>query len=360
MSPDGEPPSPFSVPVPPDVVSRERSTGGQARDDLRRDLAAAVTVLVWSGSLHEKYPAPADPPPVAVVTDPSTIGRLADALTTTTTTTTTGDARPDRLSDVVLELRDGADEWLRWVTVAGGWVGDNRSGTGWPVDAAAVAAALADAGVPDDHLPRALDPRRPPAPVKAPQGAALTRAWLDRLPGSRPVSDELRTALADRWVRFHSLPDSRRYAADEAERREIVRRHRAVLAELAGLSGTDELLLVTAAWSGGLEVPDRPAPLAALTPQSWFWDSIVTELDEGDPRCVHLWVETIDRADPRLDPILRMVADEAIAGIILADPPLQRLFAPYDGGVDVIAADPGERDQLADRFADWLPKDGLL
>ncbi|TKV57051.1 hypothetical protein FDO65_19765 [Nakamurella flava] len=358
MTDDAESSSPFSVVVAADGASSRRPTGEQARADLRRGVESAVTVLVWGGSLHETYPGPVDPPPLAVVGDPAAIARLAAALTSTAASA--DDAGPGRLSDVVLELRDGADEWLRWVTIAGGRVGDNRSGTGWPVDADVVAAALAHAGVPDGYLPRDPDPRRPPAPDRAPQGAALTRMWMDRLPGSRPVSHELRTALADRWVRFHSLPESRRYAADEADHREIVRRHRAVLAELAGLSGTAELLLITAAWSGGLAVPDRPAPLTALTPQSWLWDSIVTEVDEGEPRCLHLWVETTDRDDPRLDPILRMVADEVIVGVILADPELRWLFAPYDGGVDVIAADPAERDRLAARFGDWLPAEGRL
>lgn len=355
MTEDAASSSPFSVPVTGTIGARGRPTGEQARADLRRDLESAVTVLVWSGSLHDTYPGPADRPPLGVLTDPATITRLAAALTTATA----GGAGPDRLSDIVLELRDGADEWFRWVTIAGGWVGDNRSGTGWPVDAAVAAAALADSGVPDAYLPRDPDPRRPPPPDRAPQGAALTRTWLEQLPGTRPVSDELRTALADRWVRFHSLPGGRRPAADEADRHEIVRRHRAVLAELAGRSRTDELLLVTAAWTGGLAVPDRPAPLSAITPRAWFWDSVVVDADDGALGCVHLWVETIDRDDPRLDPILRMIADEVIAGVILADPQLRWLFAPYDGGVDVIAADPAERGRLAARFGDWLPDGGL-
>jgi hypothetical protein len=37
------------------------------------------------------------------------------------------------------------------------------------------------------------------------------------------------------------------------------------------------------------------------------------------------------------------------------------IYAPYDGGADLILADPGRRDALAGRYRDWLSArpDGL-
>lgn len=349
-------PSPFSVDVPPDVLRGGRRAGADVLAELRATLPLARVVQVQVGSRHAVYPPPPGTPVLAEITDPAVIARLVATLTDVGV----GGLGPGALSDVVLDFTDEGEEWFRLITVTGGWVADNRTATGWPVDANAVAQALAAAGVPDDHLPWNRHPDHRPVTVPAARGRELTRRWLDRLPGSRPVSHELRTALADRWVRFHSLPGGRRYPDGEADRREIVRRHRAILAELGAWSGGEDLLLITATWSGDLVVQERPPYLAALTPRSWFWDSIAVDADDGVLGCVHLWVETVDRADQRLDLILRMVADEAISGVVLADPDLRWLYAPYDGGADVIAPDGTHRDRLAERYASWLPTNGSL
>lgn len=55
-----------------------------------------------------------------------------------------------------------------------------------------------------------------------------------------------------------------------------------------------------------------------------------------------------------LDPFLRAVADAEIAYAIIAPPDLRWLYHPYDGGADVIAPTPHDRDALKKRHADWL------
>src|SRR5947209_5146416 len=85
------------------------------------------------------------------------------------------------------------------------------------------------------------------------EARALTELWRERWPNSRPIAHELKTSEHNRWVRFHSLPDSKRYADTEAEYQEILHRHATVLRELNGLGGyltTDvrDLLVVTCSW----------------------------------------------------------------------------------------------------------------
>lgn len=57
---------------------------------------------------------------------------------------------------------------------------------------------------------------------------ALSEAWLSRWGGS-PIAHELRGRHTDRWVRFHSLPESKRYAQTEEEYGVILDRHHTVL-----------------------------------------------------------------------------------------------------------------------------------
>ncbi|MCH5672979.1 hypothetical protein MKW14_14275 [Streptomyces sp. CME 23] len=49
------------------------------------------------------------------------------------------------------------------------------------------------------------------------------------------------------------------------------------------------------------------------------------------------------------------MADDVLNGVIITDSRLSRLHHPCDGGADVIATSPEERDRLRDNHRDWLP-----
>src|SRR5229473_7813616 len=87
-----------------------------------------------------------------------------------------------------------------------------------------------------------------------------TAAWGD----CRPVGHELRGCLRDRWVRFHSLPGSKRCAGNEGEYAELLRRHQTVLAELLQHGpgdGAEQLLVFTASWTANPGPEEREADL---------------------------------------------------------------------------------------------------
>jgi hypothetical protein len=110
-----------------------------------------------------------------------------------------------------------------------------------------------------------------------------------------PVGYKLRDAYRDVWVRFHSLPESKRYAEDESEYTVVLERYNTVLAEL--FAGTN-VYVITPLWT--------------------------TEAE-----------------------LLRDIAD---------DIRMQRIHHPYDGGADVFLATSEERDRMRDRHADWLSR----
>lgn len=58
--------------------------------------------------------------------------------------------------------------------------------------------------------------------------------WHQQFPNCPPVGYRLRTAFANRWVRLHSLPGSKRYPQGEAEYATVLFRHNHVLGELIG------------------------------------------------------------------------------------------------------------------------------
>jgi hypothetical protein len=164
----------------------------------------------------------------------------------------------------------------------------------------------------------------------------------------------LRAWFPDRWVRFHSLPDSQRYAATEDEYIEILRRRRTTLAELLRDEvGPSDMIAISASWSGGVEPTPRLPELEALLPAN-FWQTVM--LDDSDPEYqswVHLWVSSWRLDDPATDAVFRLVADDAAQLIVLSES-FTWLYAPYDGGADVIARTSAERDRLKSAHAEWL------
>jgi len=170
-----------------------------------------------------------------------------------------------------------------------------------------------------------------------------------------PLAYQYVTEHRERWVRFHSLPESQRYAANEAERRTILDRHYTVLEELFG--GQD-VYIMTATWSNTPE-PERRSRLdLRVNPGSVLWWSFLSE-DDPDPDFVvhtHVYVSWSSWSVGSLDRLLSAVAGYRTSNAVIADRRLLRMYHPYDGGADVLAVDTAERDALRERHADWLSK----
>ncbi|MFJ3855133.1 hypothetical protein ACIPRL_02820 [Streptomyces sp. NPDC090085] len=181
----------------------------------------------------------------------------------------------------------------------------------------------------------------------------LTRLWQAHRPAGPMLPWELKTVYKDRWVRFHSLPESKRYAEDEAEYAVLLDRYNTVLDEL--FAGRDAYV-VTIDWADPSEPTDYSAHRAALHPEGTLWTTL-DDTDDPDPSFHTRWYFYADRRPWQrgcLDPLLRAVADEELPGVFVTDPDLTRIHHPYDGGADVILPSSEERDRLRDRHSAWL------
>lgn len=187
------------------------------------------------------------------------------------------------------------------------------------------------------------------------EARTLIETWERAWPGGHPIADELKHWFPDRWVRFHSLPESKRYADTSGEYDEILRRHNTVLTELCGpdAGGTTPLLVVS------IEVEPAPTPPTAAacpggSPTAAFWAGIPWPALAPDLYFGHLYVDAVSWRPGRLDDLLLSVADEVSWGILIAPPDLAWLYHPYDGGADVLLPDRAGRDEVMGRHQDWL------
>jgi len=186
--------------------------------------------------------------------------------------------------------------------------------------------------------------------------AAFDEAWSSRWPKCRPIGHELRTCAAENWVRFDSLPESKRYADNPAEYAEILHRHRVLLEELASLSGGSarELRVVTAAFSGSAHHAKREPKLADAFPAATPWRTVIYDDDPEAPIWWHLYVGEVMLDCPALERLLLLVADDKTSGVIITDNRVEWLYHPYDGGADVIAPTSVACDVLREKCAAWL------
>jgi hypothetical protein len=99
----------------------------------------------------------------------------------------------------------------------------------------------------------------------------------------------------------------------------------------------------------------RAAELAGALPAAAYWTSVLTDDSvPGEETWTHLWVSAAPLRSEELPRLLRLVADDVTGGVIITTAEMGWLYAPYDGGADVIAASPGHRDQLRRGHKGWL------
>jgi hypothetical protein len=163
-------------------------------------------------------------------------------------------------------------------------------------------------------------------------------------------------------VRFHRLPGSKRYPEDDAEYAEVLARHNAILGELARPGAP--VVLVTTGYSASPVPPSSSPEVAAVDPGAAPWRTVAMHrVEEGfdEPSYWHLFASAWEWWPGAFDPLVRLVADDAVANVLVVAPDCRWVLHPYDGGMDVIAEPPEARRLLRAKYAAWLSAraDGL-
>jgi hypothetical protein len=182
------------------------------------------------------------------------------------------------------------------------------------------------------------------------QVAIVDARWSASFPDVEPIGHWLRHERFGRWVRFHSLPGSKRHVESQDERREVVRRHRILLTELASAEVVPDLYVVTSSFTGAGVIDPPFDRLASVYPRARAWRTIA---DPDEPGLVrHIWL-TRPSAD-EIDACLLAVAEGGLVDVVMFDDEMAWLYAPYCGGADVIAATAADRDAIRERHHGWL------
>ncbi len=172
---------------------------------------------------------------------------------------------------------------------------------------------------------------------------AFEQFWAESYPKTPPIGYLFKHNLPERWVRFHSLPESKRYAETKAEWDILLQRQNDILDYLIP-QNTEIKVVINSINSGHFlfQMFDFEN-IGVLIHDEMTFQSFVAET---------IW------QSGGLNPLLIEIADDNIRAFIIAP---DCIIAPYDGGVDVILKDNSTKNALKIKFSDWLSQreDGL-
>jgi hypothetical protein len=174
--------------------------------------------------------------------------------------------------------------------------------------------------------------------------------WTIAFPDFEPLAHEAKLRFTDRWVRFHSLPGSKRYPENQSETAELLSRFNSILSELTAAGET--VFVLTTEFGDKPIVPATPTGMA----NTRHWRTVVVE-----DYYWHVYLSPLVWQPHSFDKLIRAVAMDLASNVMICDPQCQWLVHRYDGGTDVVLLDGPTRDRLKSKFADRLSAraDGL-
>ncbi len=178
--------------------------------------------------------------------------------------------------------------------------------------------------------------------------------WRTNFPNCPPVSYLFKLHLNELWLRIHSLPDSKRYAENEEETQEMLRRQKKIFDEVIGES--DGFLVCLGYDENPVKIYAKEFPYLAslLTQES---KPIALKSVKADRKPNEFFQAGFGKQKMRFDDLSEIfiaVANWRITHFFILNIQSKRLFAPYGGGVDLILESSVKRDELKEKYKNWL------
>ena len=183
----------------------------------------------------------------------------------------------------------------------------------------------------------------------------FNKYWDTYYPESNPIGHELRIAYPDRWLRIHSLPNSKRYAESEDEYQTILVRQNRIISDLFGEGS--QIIIVSGQYE--MELSEKASTVLSDYGQFEKCQTIALHKlypeEYEDDFYYDVYIRTDHWKRNSQNELLRNIADDDFRAMFIC-PKRKCIVAPYDGGLDVIVDSTAKRNQLKEKYKDWLSK----
>lgn len=176
----------------------------------------------------------------------------------------------------------------------------------------------------------------------------FSEVWSRSFGQTPPLGHVLRHDYFQIWTRFHALPESKRYAESDEEAGIILERANALAAECFEQQAI--VWIVTGCISEfALEDNDLTARMNMSKVMVW--------IDEDEaPADQREWSFFASRAawgPSSFDRLFHDIAEDREQAVLFSEE-AQTVFAPYDGGFDIISLQPGKIIELENTYSSWM------
>ncbi|MDV4166886.1 hypothetical protein [Rhodovulum sp. FJ3] len=176
----------------------------------------------------------------------------------------------------------------------------------------------------------------------------FSKAWRRSFGMSPPLGYVLRYDYFQNWTRFHSLPNSKRLAKSDEEFGILLERANTLAAEC--FEKQTPIWIATGRLSE-IALNDDDLPIRMNMSKVMDW------IDEDEaPAYQQEWSFFASRAEwtrSSLDWLFREIAEDRERAVLFSED-AQTVFAPYDGGFDIISLQPGKITQLENTYSSWM------
>jgi hypothetical protein len=162
--------------------------------------------------------------------------------------------------------------------------------------------------------------------------------WQKKYPGTLPINNLFGLTLKNRWIRIHSLPESKRYAETEAEYSIIFERQNTIISDLIAYNEKIKVVINYIAID---------SPFFA----KYDLSNIGVFVDNEGETVYQSFIFEIKWQQNIINDVLKEIADDQLRAYIIGK---NCLISPYDGGVDIYLKDKATRDLYKNKYKDWL------
>jgi hypothetical protein len=174
------------------------------------------------------------------------------------------------------------------------------------------------------------------------------RPWCKFFGEALPLGYNLRAKFPEIWTRFHALPNSKRYAESTDEKNVVLSRANTLVDQC--FSSKNEVWLVIVQY-------DETDSLTSDTIKHWNLVHLFSWIDETEEPehaiPMAFFGAKIEWPSSNLNPLFSAVAEDECS-VVLFNTSSGTVFAPYDGGFDLISAQKGLIASLETKFIHWM------
>jgi hypothetical protein len=187
--------------------------------------------------------------------------------------------------------------------------------------------------------------------------ASFETFWRDIYGEIPPVRYRLRLEYLDsRWVRFHSLPESKRYPDSVTEMGIVLERENALADRVLGVGSE--------CWMIANSFPNLAEELAEQFPEH----SLVRDIFKLQKS--YSWRDPYEKPEDQtlwttyageflwqhgeFDEAFKIISEDIETNVLWVSKEMKSIFSPYDGGIDLVVRNSEEIVFLKNEFEDWL------